>query len=226
MSSAYSTAKLLFLLLLVEASLGRYLPIIPGLDCKESLLRFCNSVTIQACFGTPNYWFPDGNVTIRWDIMNETRGGYTANVTIFNYLKYHDIEGPWVLDWIWEDQILLSTVGVQSSNFTIYPDDRNRVMIVELPPQTDDNDDQLIIPTSSKDGGIPRFREEHDDLAKSSFTFQIDVGRANLKYHLPAIDHVALTTPRGTYICDKLMKVTQTPGYLNSWSTSCGQWRR
>ncbi|XP_013619922.1 PREDICTED: uncharacterized protein LOC106326496 isoform X3 [Brassica oleracea var. oleracea] len=84
---AYSTRKLLFLtiLLLVEASLGRYIP----------------------------FKIPDGYVRIRWDIMNETRGSYSANVTITDYLTNHDIEGPWALRWKWnEDEILLSTVGV------------------------------------------------------------------------------------------------------------------
>ena len=28
---------------------------------------------------------PDGYVRIRWDIMNETRGSYSANVTITDY---------------------------------------------------------------------------------------------------------------------------------------------
>ncbi|KAG2280111.1 hypothetical protein Bca52824_051331 [Brassica carinata] len=55
---AYSTRKLLFLtiLLLVEASLGRYIP------CRNA-----------------NFKIPDGYVRIRWDIMNETRGSYSAN---------------------------------------------------------------------------------------------------------------------------------------------------
>ncbi|XP_019098960.1 PREDICTED: COBRA-like protein 5 [Camelina sativa] len=166
--------------------------------------------------------------------MNKTRGSYTANVTIFNYLKYQDIQGPWSLNWLWVDnEILLSTLGAKSSNSTLRPgppgwmhsrDDINRITIVDLPPQTDDDDDddddddgqRNIVPAGDV---IPWFREEEaGDLEKSSFSFHISVGRANLKYHHPPAIKVKLNTPNLKYWCGKVERVT---GDLNSWSTSC-----
>ncbi|XP_019096345.1 PREDICTED: LOW QUALITY PROTEIN: protein COBRA [Camelina sativa] len=157
--------------------------------------------------------------------MNNTRGSYTANVTIFNYLKYQDIQGPWSLNWLWDDdEILLSTVGAKSSNFTLRPDlvqlryefrwrrITSGITIVNLPPQTDDDDDdddhdngqRNIVPAGDV---IPWFREEEaGDLEKSSFSFQISVGRAKLNYnHLPAI-LVRLNTPNLEYTCGNLIR--------------------
>ncbi|CAA7060001.1 unnamed protein product [Microthlaspi erraticum] len=74
--------------------------------------------------------------------MNKTRDSYSANVTIFNCLKNHDIEGPWKLWWIWsKSEILLSTVGAEGTQQgTDLVDENtrrmNRVSVVDLPPQT------------------------------------------------------------------------------------------
>ncbi|KFK38395.1 hypothetical protein AALP_AA3G107700 [Arabis alpina] len=105
----YSTAKFFLLLLLVEVSLGRYLA-----DLDSSSRSNVSSIT------TLEDLYPNGNVTIKFDIMSETSDSYTANVTILNYfknkLKNHEIVGPWELGWIWmEDEILLSTVGAKGT---------------------------------------------------------------------------------------------------------------
>ena len=38
---------------------------------------------------------------IRWDMMNETDGSYSANVTIANYVMDHHLEQSWRLAYIW-----------------------------------------------------------------------------------------------------------------------------
>ncbi|EOA33116.1 hypothetical protein CARUB_v10016454mg [Capsella rubella] len=158
--------------------------------------------------------------------MKETRGShYTANVTIFNYLKYHDIEGPWALKWIWvHDEILLSTVGAKSSNFTLrHVKNMNRITIVDLPTQLTDYDGDFFpqenVPICCKGDAIPWFREAADglEIKSSAFSFQIAVGRANLKYHLPATS-VTLDASNMKYTCGKLVKVT---GDSNAWSMKC-----
>ncbi|XP_020866665.1 uncharacterized protein LOC110224633 [Arabidopsis lyrata subsp. lyrata] len=101
--------------------------------------------------------------------MNISRDSYTANVTIFNYLKKEDIEGLWELGWIWyEDEILLSTVGAKvskQSNVLKFVDCcMHKVTFVALP--------------------------QH---GKNSSSFQITVGQVGIEFHPPPQD-LKLTT--------------------------------
>ncbi|CAE5959069.1 unnamed protein product [Arabidopsis arenosa] len=155
--------------------------------------------------------------------MNISRDSFTANVTIFNYLKKQkDIEGPWELGWTWyEDEILLSTMGAKvskQSNVLKFVDCcLHRVTFVDLPQQTDD--DHRNVANCCKDGVIPSwFREA--DLAKSSSSFQITVGQVGIEFHPPPLD-LKLTTQGLEYVCDSLTEVMNTPGYLNAWMTTC-----
>lgn len=139
--------------------------------------------------------FPHGYVTIWWDIMNETRGSYSADVTIIDYLKNHDIEGPWALSWEWtEDEILLSTVGVngtQVGNDSSVGDNK-WPLNSELPPRK-----EKVVPEYCKGGVIPSWCIEA--VAKSSFSFQISVGRVGIEYYPP--NYVQFTTPRSDFMC-------------------------
>ncbi|ESQ33622.1 hypothetical protein EUTSA_v10009530mg [Eutrema salsugineum] len=137
--------------------------------------------------------------------MNESSDNYSANITILNYLKNHDIERPWELRWAWpEDEILLSTVGVKGG-YTI-----NYVKIE---------------PNRCKGCVIPSwFREA--DLAKSSSSFQINVGRAGIGYNEPrgfGIRYfelprfVKFTSPRANYICESLFFSSKTRGYMSKF---------
>lgn len=54
--------------------------------------------------------------------MNKTCDSYMANVTIFNDMKNHNIEGPWKLKWEWsKDEILLSIDGANGTQRTHPP---------------------------------------------------------------------------------------------------------
>ncbi|CAA7022231.1 unnamed protein product [Microthlaspi erraticum] len=130
-------------------------------------------------------------------MMNQARSSYSANVTIVNY-QNDDIEGPWELGWTWtDDELLLSTVGAKGTQHG------NNVTFVSLP--------NVIIPSW--------FKEE--DLAKSSSSFQISVGRVGMIYYMRGLA-VSLTTERSKYKClDAFMEVTNTPGYLYTWTTNC-----
>lgn len=149
--------------------------------------------------------------------MNKTRDSYTANVTIFNYLKNrlknHEIVGPWELGWSWtEDEILLSTVGAKGTQhgndpIDVYTWPLNSVVFVDSPSQTN----------CCKGSVIPSwFREAN--LAKSSTSFQISVGRVNIEYHPPPV-FVNLSTPTSKYVCYPLQHVRHTPGYLGKFTT-------
>lgn len=140
--------------------------------------------------------------------MNETRGSYSANVTIIDYLKNHDIEGPWTLSWEWtQDEILLRTVGVigtQHGNDSLV--DNKWPLNSNLPPRW-----EKVVPKCCKDDVIPSwFREA--DLVKSS-SFQITVGRVGIEYYPPK--YVDFTSPRSNFMCFPVRPFTKTRGYLS-----------
>ncbi|CAF1889193.1 BnaC02g09330D [Brassica napus] len=184
---------LTILLLLVEASLGRYIP------CRNA-----------------NFKIPDGYVRIRWDIMNETRGSYSANVTITDYLTNHDIEGPWALRWKWnEDEILLSTVGVIGTQLGKESSvgDNKWPLNSNLPPRR-----EKVVPKCCEDDVIVPWYGEAN-LEKSSSSFQITVGRVGIEYYPPKF---VFTTPRSKLMCFPMMRFTNTRGYLKTWTAMCG----
>jgi hypothetical protein len=46
---------------------------------------------------------PNGNITIKWDIVSWTADGYVAAVTMHNFQQYRHIPSPpgWTLGWNW-----------------------------------------------------------------------------------------------------------------------------
>ncbi|KAM7277727.1 hypothetical protein ACFE04_004861 [Oxalis oulophora] len=60
---------------------------------------------------------PNGNVTIKWDIMSWTPDGYVAVVTMNNFQMYRHIMNPgWTLGWTWaKKEVIWSMVGAQTT---------------------------------------------------------------------------------------------------------------
>nr|ACI24390.1 COBRA-like protein [Eucalyptus nitens] len=60
---------------------------------------------------------PNGNVTIKWDIMSWTTDGYVAVVTLNNFQMYRHIMSPgWTIGWAWaKKEIIWSMVGAQTT---------------------------------------------------------------------------------------------------------------
>ncbi|KAJ9163501.1 hypothetical protein P3X46_023163 [Hevea brasiliensis] len=60
---------------------------------------------------------PNGNITIKWDVMSWTPDGYVAVVTITNFQMYRHIMSPgWTLGWTWaKKEIIWSMVGAQAT---------------------------------------------------------------------------------------------------------------
>lgn len=60
---------------------------------------------------------PNGNITIKWDIMSWTPDGYVAMVTINNFQMYRHIGSPgWELGWTWaKKEVIWSMVGAQTT---------------------------------------------------------------------------------------------------------------
>ncbi|EPS70668.1 hypothetical protein M569_04090, partial [Genlisea aurea] len=61
---------------------------------------------------------PNGNITIKWDVMSWTGDGYVATITIFNFQKYRHIEPPgWKLGWVWsKKEVIWSALGGQATD--------------------------------------------------------------------------------------------------------------
>ncbi|KAG9439676.1 hypothetical protein H6P81_019841 [Aristolochia fimbriata] len=60
---------------------------------------------------------PNGNITIKWDVMSWTPDGYVAAVTMNNFQMYRHIMTPgWTLGWTWaKKEVLWSMVGAQTT---------------------------------------------------------------------------------------------------------------
>lgn len=60
---------------------------------------------------------PNGNITIKWDIMSWTPDGYVAVVTMHNFQMYRHIISPgWTLGWTWaKKEVIWSMVGAQTT---------------------------------------------------------------------------------------------------------------
>ncbi|XP_024008781.1 COBRA-like protein 2 isoform X2 [Eutrema salsugineum] len=196
-------------------------------NAKVQFSKECNNFRNLNSYNHSD-WFQEGHVTVRWDIMNESSDNYSANITILNYLKNHDIERPWELRWAWpEDEILLSTVGVKGKQHVAVKEKKHgnnsaggyTINYVKIEPNRCKG---CVIPSW--------FREA--DLAKSSSSFQINVGRAGIGYNEPrgfGIRYfelprfVKFTSPRANYICESLFFSSKTRGYMKTWSMRCGR---
>ncbi|KAF3682836.1 COBRA-like protein 1 [Capsicum annuum] len=60
---------------------------------------------------------PNGNITIKWDVMSWTPDGYVATVTMNNFQMYRHIMTPgWTLGWTWaKKEVIWSMVGAQTT---------------------------------------------------------------------------------------------------------------
>ncbi|KAJ4973322.1 hypothetical protein NE237_006496 [Protea cynaroides] len=61
---------------------------------------------------------PNGNITIKWDIMSWTADGYVAAVTMNNFQMFRHIMSPgWTLGWAWaKKEVIWSMVGAQATD--------------------------------------------------------------------------------------------------------------
>uniref|UniRef100_A0ACD5UKM0 Uncharacterized protein n=1 Tax=Avena sativa TaxID=4498 RepID=A0ACD5UKM0_AVESA len=60
---------------------------------------------------------PNGNITMKWDVMSWTPDGYVATVTINNFQMYRQIMAPgWTVGWTWaKREVIWSMVGAQAT---------------------------------------------------------------------------------------------------------------
>ncbi|KAF7851121.1 hypothetical protein BT93_L4434 [Corymbia citriodora subsp. variegata] len=60
---------------------------------------------------------PNGNITIKWDIMQIQDSSYNVKVSLFNYQLFRHMEPPgWRLSWTWiGDEVIWSMVGAEAT---------------------------------------------------------------------------------------------------------------
>ncbi|KAK6128169.1 hypothetical protein DH2020_038088 [Rehmannia glutinosa] len=143
------------------------------------VLIFCLSFTSTDAYDALD---PNGNITVKWDVMSWTPDGYVAVVTIFNFQKYRHIELPgWKLGWTWaKKEVIWSMMGGQAteqgdcSRFkgTIPHSCKKSPTIVDLLPGTPYNQQ---IANCCKAGVISSWVQDPSNAASS---FQLSVGQA------------------------------------------------
>ncbi|KAL9231527.1 hypothetical protein vseg_006748 [Gypsophila vaccaria] len=77
-------------------------------------LLFCSLFTSSEAYDALD---PNGNITIKWDVVQWTADGYVATVTMFNFQQYRHIQAPgWTLGWTWaKKEVIWSMVGAQAT---------------------------------------------------------------------------------------------------------------
>ncbi|KAL2552231.1 Protein COBRA [Forsythia ovata] len=149
---------------------------------------------------------PNGNITIKWDIMSWTPDGYVAVVTIYNFQKYRRIEKPgWTLGWTWAmKEVIWSMVGAQTteqgdcSRFkgNIPHSCKKDPTVVDLLPGTPYNQQ---IANCCKGGVLSSWAQDPSNAASS---FQVSVGAAgttNKTVRVPK--NFTLKAPGPGYTC-------------------------
>ncbi|KAJ6417015.1 hypothetical protein OIU84_002830 [Salix udensis] len=178
-----STVLLLFVLCCAELLFNRF----------EFSFRFLHSKAYDALD-------PNGNITIKWDIVSWTPDGYVALVNIYNYQQFRHIQAPgWSLGWTWQNnEVIWSVVGGQTTeqgNCSRFKGNIPRCCkksptVVDLSPRTPHNQK---IANCCKGGVISSMVQ---DPANSASSFQISVGSAGTNNRTVRIPkNITLNTP-------------------------------
>ncbi|XP_039828520.1 COBRA-like protein 3 [Panicum virgatum] len=151
---------------------------------------------------------PNGNITIKWDVMHWTPDGYVAVVTMYNYQQFRHIGAPgWQLGWTWAKQeVIWSMAGAQAtkqgdcSRFkgNIPHSCKKDPVVVDLLPDTPYN---MQIANCCKAGVISTFTQ---DPANAASSFQLSIGLAGTTtkdVKLPK--NFTLRTPGPGYTCGR-----------------------
>ncbi|XP_068654911.1 COBRA-like protein 3 [Aristolochia californica] len=179
---------------------------------------------------------PNGNITIKWDVMSWTPDGYLAVVTIFNFQQYRHIQAPgWTLGWTWaKKEVIWSMVGAQTTeqgDCSRYKGNiphccKKDPTVVDLLPGTPYNQQ---IANCCKGGVINSWVQDPQNAVSA---FQISVGAAgtsNKTVKLPK--NFTLKAPGPGYTCGiaKIVKASKfitadgrrTTQALMTWNITC-----
>ncbi|KEH21748.1 hypothetical protein MtrunA17_Chr7g0219921 [Medicago truncatula] len=179
---------------------------------------------------------PNGNITIKWDIIQWTPDGYVATVTMNNFQQYRHIASPgWSLGWTWaKKEVIWSMVGSQTTEQGDCSKFKGNVphcckknpTVVDLLPGTPYNQQ---IANCCKGGVLSSWAQ---DPTMAVGAFQISVGRAgttNKTVKVPK--NFTLNAPGPGYTCGpaKIVRPTQfiqpdkrrVTQALMTWNVTC-----
>ncbi|KAH7532775.1 COBRA-like protein 1 [Ziziphus jujuba] len=171
-------------------------------------LAFFLSFTCFTSTGAYDALDPNGNITIKWDIISWTPDGYVAVVTLFNFQQYRHIQAPgWSLGWTWaKKEVIWSMVGGQATEqgdcskykTTIPHSCKKTPTIVDLMPGTPYNQQ---IANCCKGGVLSSWIQ---DPANAAGSFQLSVGAAGTSNKtVRAPKNFTLNAPGPGYSCGK-----------------------
>ncbi|KAL3716605.1 hypothetical protein ACJRO7_008221 [Eucalyptus globulus] len=179
---------------------------------------------------------PNGNITIKWDVISWTPDGYVAVVTMFNFQQYRHIQSPgWTLGWTWaKKEVIWSMIGSQTTeqgDCSRYKGNtphccKKDPTVVDLLPGTPYNQQ---IANCCKGGVLNSWVQ---DPANAASSFQVSVGAAgtsNKTVRLPK--NFTLKAPGPGYTCGpaKIVRSTKfvsadkrrTTQALMTWNVTC-----
>ncbi|GLU13267.1 hypothetical protein SLE2022_299100 [Rubroshorea leprosula] len=158
---------------------------------------------------------PNGNITIKWDIMSWTPDGYVAVVTMTNFQMYRHIMSPgWTLGWVWaKKEVIWSMVGAQATDQGDCSKFKGNIphcckrnpTVVDLLPGVPYN--QQI--ANCCKGGVVASRGQDPSSAVSAFQLSVGLaGTSNKTVRLPK--NFTLLGPGPGYTCSQAKIVPST----------------
>ncbi|KEH25134.1 hypothetical protein MtrunA17_Chr6g0455401 [Medicago truncatula] len=158
---------------------------------------------------------PNGNITIKWDIISWTADGYVATVTMNNFQQYRHISSPgWSLGWTWaKKEVIWNMVGSQTTEQGDCSKFKGNIphcckkdpTVVDLLPGTPYNQQTA---NCCKGGVLSSWAQDPTNAVAS---FQVIVGRAgttNKTVKLP--QNFTLKAPGPGYTCGRAKTGTPT----------------
>nr|GMC57067.1 protein COBRA-like [Ipomoea batatas] len=189
--------------MLVAMGLSRSLAKFTASAAVVVFLISCFSFTSTDAFDPLD---PNGNITLKWDVISWTADGYVAVVTMYNFQQYRHIQAPgWTLGWTWaKKEVIWSMMGAQTteqgdcSKFkaNIPHCCKKDPIVVDLLPGTPYNQQ---IANCCKGGVINSWGQDSQTAVSS---FQVSVGQSgttNKTVRLPK--NFTLKAPGPGYTC-------------------------
>ncbi|KAG5621515.1 hypothetical protein H5410_006733 [Solanum commersonii] len=163
---------------------------------------------------------PNGNITIKWDVISWSPDGYVAVVTMFNFQQYRHIQAPgWTLGWTWaKKEVIWGMVGAQTTEQGDCSKFKGNIphcckrdpTVIDLLPGTPYNQQ---IANCCKGGVINSWGQDPETAVSS---FQVSVGSAgttNKTVRVPK--NFTLKAPGPGYTCGPAKVVKPTKFFSN-----------
>ncbi|CAN6470759.1 unnamed protein product [Victoria cruziana] len=201
--------------------------------CRFSLLFLRFATTPTEAYDPLD---PNGNITIKWDVVQWTADGYGATVTIFNFQRYRHIDAPgWILEWTWaRKEVIWDIRGAQATDQGDCSSFKSNLphcckkspTIVDLLPGTPYN---MQVANCCKGGVISSVIQDPVNSASSFFVVVGSAGTSNATVTLPS--GFTLSAPGPGYTCG-LAKIGEPSKFLTpdgrrvtralmTWNVTC-----